>query len=160
MRKFVYKLMCLTMSGLALTVEAGDIQRLFPKTLYDSSHGYTQIVTAPASGRLVFIAGQSAIDAEGNLQRGFSMEKQIPMAINNLRLAIEAAGARPEHATKMLILMVNQEEKHLEQLGRELKGLFGEHLPAGALIPVPRLTLDGMRFEIDLTLVVPEREEK
>ena len=160
MRKFVCNLLCLTMSGIVMTVEAGDIKRLFPSTLYDSSYSaYSQVVVAP-NGRLVFVSGQGAIDAEGNLLPGNKMEDQIPVAIQNLKLAIEAAGARPEHATKMVIAMVDHDEKHLQQLAEELKGLFGEHLPAGMLIGVPRLALNGMRFEMDVTLVVPKDEEK
>ena len=160
MHKIVCNLLCLTLSALVMTAEAGDIKRLFPKTLYDSSYSaYSQVVVAP-KGHLVFVSGQGAYDAEGNLLPGNKMEDQIPVAIQNLKLAIEAAGARPEHATKMVIAMVDHNEKHLEQLAEELKELFGEHLPAGMLIGVPRLAFDGMRFEMDVTLVIPEEEEK
>ena len=159
MRKIMSNLLCLTLGSLAMTVEAGDIKRIFPKTLYDSSYSaYSQVVVAP-KGRLVFVSGQGAIDAEGKLLPGNKMEDQIPVAIQNLKLAIEAAGARPEHATKMVILMVDHDEKYLQQLAEEIIGLFGEHLPAGILIPVPRLALDGMRFEMDVTLVIPEEEK-
>jgi len=36
----------------------------------------------------------------------------------------------------------------VEVMSKELTALFGSHLPAQTLVPVPRLALDGMLFEV------------
>ncbi|WP_269318618.1 MULTISPECIES: hypothetical protein [unclassified Halomonas] len=42
----------------------------------------------------------------------------------------------------------------LEVMTRYVKETFGDALPAQTLVPVPRLALDGMLFEVDATAVL------
>lgn len=131
------------------------IVRLNPETIIDSRpYGFSQIVTAPANARTVYISGQFSGNQDGEVQ-GSTVADQARIAIDNLRLAIEAAGARPEHVVKIQLLIVDHDESKLEAVIPLVTGLFGLHQPASTLIPVPRLALDGMLFEIDATLVVP-----
>ena len=142
--------------ALTLTVRAETMQRINPETLIDSSAwGFTQVVVTPARGKTVYVSGQYGGDQQGNIV-GKTVEEQMSAAFNNLKAAIAASGASPEHAVKITILIVGHREKYLPQLARETQALFGETLPASTLIPVPRLALDDMLFEIDATLFVPE----
>lgn len=53
--------------------------------------------------------------------------------------------------------MVDHSEQRLGVLGEELERACGAQMkPACTLIPLPRLALDGMLFEIDAVLVLPE----
>jgi enamine deaminase RidA (YjgF/YER057c/UK114 family) len=38
----------------------------------------------------------------------------------------------------------------------ERNAMWGDRKPASTLIPVPKLALDGMLFEIDAVAVIPE----
>lgn len=130
------------------------INRINPPTLFDSSaFGFSQVVTAPAQSKLVFVSGQFGGDTTGTVISD-DTEQQIIQAFANLRAAIDAAGARPEDVLKIVVLIVDHTEDLLGALEREVRSLFGDHLPASTLIPVPRLALDTMKFEIDATLVV------
>ncbi|MGO4774984.1 RidA family protein, partial [Lysobacter sp. 2RAB21] len=51
---------------------------------------------------------------------------------------------------KLTVLVVDHSHERLHVFGEELAAAFGaDHRPACTLIPVPRLALDGMLFEIE-----------
>jgi len=119
-------------------------------------YGFSQIVLVPANGSTVFVSGQFSGNTQGKVM-GETVEEQMAVSFANLRIAIEEAGARPEHVVQIRVLIVNHQEAYLQPLERESRALFGGHLPASTLIPVPRLALDAMLFEIEATLFVPDR---
>lgn len=87
---------------------------------------------------------------------GATVEEQMSHCFENLRLIIEEAGASSAQIVQIRSLIVNHEEKFLEPLYNHVIALCGSHLPASTLIPVPRLALDDMLFEIEATLYMPE----
>jgi len=139
------------------SIDTSGIQRLNPAGLFDTSpYGFSQVVTVPSTGKTVFVSGQFSGEIEGNVV-GETVEEQMKLCFNNLRTAIYAAGAKPEHVVQIRVLIVDYREKYLIPLERQVQALFGDALPASTLIPVPRLALDDMLFEIEATLFVPER---
>src|SRR5437763_5609066 len=54
---------------------------------------YSHVVTAPPGGRIVFCAGAVALDANGNVVGKGDIVAQTRQVMENLRLALEAAGA-------------------------------------------------------------------
>lgn len=125
-----------------------------PRGLYDpSSHGYTHVVVAPTQGTTVYIAGQGGEDEKGNLADDFVT--QLKQAFTNLRTALVAAGARPENVVKISTFIVNHDESKLEQLIAEVFAMWGKQTPPHTLVPVPRLALDGMLFEVEAVAVIP-----
>ena len=125
-----------------------------PTGLYDPSpNGYTHVVIAPAQGTIVYIAGQGGEDEKGNLADDFIT--QLKQAFANLRVALAAADARPEYVVKINTFIVNHDESKLEQLTSEVLAMWGKSTPAQTLIPVPRLALSGMLFEVDAVAVIP-----
>jgi enamine deaminase RidA (YjgF/YER057c/UK114 family) len=140
-----------------------EIQRINPVGLYDPSpNGYTHVAMvakrtafgiAPPGATIIYIAGQGGEDENGNLVDDFAA--QLKQAFANLRIALTAAGASPEHVVKLTTLVVDHNESKLQQLGSELQAMWGERTPTQTLIPVPRLALDGMLFEVDAVAVIP-----
>ncbi|HEX7061514.1 MAG TPA: hypothetical protein VF200_06055 [Woeseiaceae bacterium] len=58
---------------------------------------------------------------------------------------------------KLTVLVVEHGEERLHIFGEELERAFGPGLePTCTLIPVPRLALDGMLFQIEAVAVLPE----
>jgi len=108
------------------------------------------VATSPA--RFIYVAGQGGEDASGALSPDFGA--QVDQALCNLRTALEAAGAGPLDVVRLVVLVVDHSEARLAMLGRALAAAWGdEPPPACTLIPVPRLALDGMLFEIEATAV-------
>jgi enamine deaminase RidA (YjgF/YER057c/UK114 family) len=121
-----------------------------PPGLFDPApYGFSHIVSA---GRIVFIAGQGGEDPEGRYADGF--EAQLTQAFANLATALRAADAEPRHVVKITTLLVNHDQGKLGPLSVAVRGLFGDHLPAQTLIPVPRLALDPMLFEVEAIAVL------
>lgn len=131
-----------------------EIQRINPVGLYDPSpNGYTHVAIAPPGATIIYVAGQGGEDEKGNLVGDFAA--QLTQAFANLRIALTAAGAHPEHVVKLTTLVVDHNESKLQQLTAVVQAMWGERAPTQTLIPVPRLALDGMLFEVDAVAVIP-----
>ena len=132
-----------------------ELRFINPTDLYDPApNGYTHVVIAPAHRTTVYIAGQGGEDKNGNLSDNFV--DQLKQAFANLQIALIAAGTEPKHVVKISTFIVDHDELKLEQLTSEILAIWGEKTPAQTLVPVPRLALDGMLFEVDAIAVVPE----
>jgi len=132
------------------------MQFINPADLYDPRpNGYSHVVsvdlTTPA--RLFYIAGQGGEDVDGVLAEDFAT--QVAQALANLRTALHAAGASLLHVAKVTALIVDHDEARLAIFSIALRAAWGDApAPACTLIPVPRLALDGMLFEIEATAIM------
>jgi enamine deaminase RidA (YjgF/YER057c/UK114 family) len=126
-----------------------------PDGLYDpSANGYSHVASIAAGARLVFIAGQGGETEDGKLEPDFRL--QVRQALRNLGIAVATAGARLTDIAKLTVLIVDHNEQRLHVFGEELARALGEGpKPACTLIPVPRLALDGMLFEVEAIAVLP-----
>jgi enamine deaminase RidA (YjgF/YER057c/UK114 family) len=135
-----------TASDLKLTI-------VNPQNLYDPTpNGYSTAVIVPREGRLAYISGQGGQDATGALSPDFAV--QVRQAYTNLRTALDALGARPNQVAKLTVFVVDHDMSKLEVLTSSVKAMFGETLPAQTLIPVPRLAIDPMLFEVEATVLL------
>jgi enamine deaminase RidA (YjgF/YER057c/UK114 family) len=126
-----------------------------PKGLYDPApNGYSHVASLAAGTRLAFIAGQGGETEDGALAPDFRL--QVRQALRNLGTAVAAAGARTSDIAKLTVLIVDHSEQRLHVFGEELTAALGAGpKPACTLIPVPRLALDGMLFEVEAIAVLP-----
>ena len=124
-----------------------------PQNLYDPTpNGYSTAVIVPREGRIAYISGQGGQDATGALSPDFAV--QVGQAYANLRTALDALGARPDQVAKLTVFVVDHDMSKLEVLTSSVKAMFGETLPAQTLIPVPRLAIDPMLFEVEATVLL------
>ncbi len=130
------------------------IQLFNPDGLYDPApNGYSHGAAVAAGARLVLLSGQGGEDAAGVLRAGFP--SQLRQALDNLLLALGAAGAGPQDVARLLVMIVDHSEEKLHLLGTEFDRIWGDRMkPACTLVPVPRLALDGMLVEIEATAAV------
>ena len=71
-----------------------------------------------------------------------------------LRTALEALGAKPDQVAKHTVFVVDHDMSKLEVLTRNVKEMFGATLPAQTLVPVPKLAIDPMLFEVEATVIL------
>lgn len=124
-----------------------------PAQLYDPRpNAYTHVVTANTPARIIHVAGQGGEDDTGRLAADFEM--QVKQAMTNLGAALAAADSTFSEVVKITVLIVDHDADRLAIFGRALGAAWGSHPPpACTLIPVARLALDGMLFEIDAMAV-------
>ena len=100
--------------------------------------GYSHAVVG--TGRVVFLAGQTALDASGRIVGDIVVE-QFEKAMSNLLLALDAAGGNPSDLASLTIYIVDMDDyrANAHAIGRVWKDLVGGTYPAMAGIGVTRL---------------------
>ncbi|MDB5537075.1 MAG: enamine deaminase RidA [Devosia sp.] len=124
-----------------------------PQALGDPSpNGYSTAVIVPPNARVAYVSGQGGHDSTGGLSPDFAV--QVEQAYANLRTALDGIGARPDQVAKLTVFVVDHDMAKLEVLTRNVKALFGEALPAQTLVPVPKLAIDAMLFEVEAIVIL------
>jgi enamine deaminase RidA (YjgF/YER057c/UK114 family) len=138
------------------TVAKADDPRLSivnPPNLFDPTpNGYSTAVIAPEGVRIAYISGQGGQDSTGNLSPDFAA--QVKQAYANLDAALEGIGAKPDQVAKLTIFVVDHDMSKLGLLTETVKAMFGETLPAQTLVPVPKLAIDPMLFEVEAIVML------
>ena len=114
---------------------------------------YTQVVAARGS-RMVFVAGQVADDADGNLVAPGDLTAQARRAFANVGIALAAAGARPTDVARITIYVVGHRPEFLDDISAARIAVFGDHKPADTLLGVETLAEPGYLIEVEAIAVV------
>ena len=111
--------------------------------------GFTQVVTGEG-GRLVFISGQIAFNANSELVGRGDLRAQLVQAFENLKIALAAAGATFENLVKYTTFIVNYSPEMLPAFGEVTRMyLPTENPPASTLLGVQGLAREGLLVEIE-----------
>ncbi|EKF17031.1 RidA family protein [Nitratireductor pacificus] len=124
-----------------------------PPHLHDPTpNGYSTAVVTPGTGRLAFISGQGGQDRTGALSPDFGA--QVRQAYDNLAAVIAALGASPDRVVKLTVYVVDHDMSKLGVLTKNVMRIFGGSLPAQTLVPVPKLAIDPMLFEVEAVVLL------
>lgn len=128
---------------------------LRPETLFDSSpYHFSQVITAPAGGTLVFLAGQAAMSPDGQ-PTGGSYAEQTAQALENVRLGLEAAGATLSDLVSIRIYVVDHRVELMDEIVPVMAEFFGDvPPPANTWIGVQALALPDLKVEIEAQAVI------
>jgi len=101
--------------------------------------GFAHAVVA-TGGRMVFLAGQTALDADGVIA-GDTIVEQFEQALANLLTALAAAGGQPADLASLTVYAVDLAgyRAHGREIGAVWRRLAGREYPAMAAIGVSRL---------------------
>ena len=118
--------------------------------------GYSNGVLAPAGGRLLFVAGQIAWNAQQNIVSA-EFARQFGQALENVLTVVRAAGGEPEHVVRLTVYVTDKLEyaAALREVGAEYRRLMAKHFPAMALVEVKGLLEPEAKVEIEATAVLP-----
>jgi enamine deaminase RidA (YjgF/YER057c/UK114 family) len=111
---------------------------------------------AVGTGKVVFLAGQTALDDTGRIV-GDGVVEQFEKALENLLAALSAAGGGPADVASLTIYIVDIEDyrAHSRAIGAVWKRLMGEGYPAMAAIGVARLWDSEALVEVQGYAVLP-----
>lgn len=122
-----------------------------PETMPKST-GYSQVARVEG-GKIVYVAGQVALDKSGNLVGKGDFRAQAQQVFTNLKAAIEAAGGDFNDVIKLNYYCVDI--SHLAEV-REVRDKFIslKNPPASTAVEVPKLFRPDFLIEVEAVAVV------
>jgi enamine deaminase RidA (YjgF/YER057c/UK114 family) len=118
--------------------------------------GFSHVALA-APGRLVFLAGETAHQADGTLA-GANLAEQFAAAAANVATGLAAAGATPADLVSLQIFTTDVDgyRQQSKAIGAAYRAVFGPHYPPMALFGVTRLFDPDALVELVATAVIPD----
>ena len=127
-------------------------ERINPPGLSKPAPGtYTHIVRA---GKFLFIAGQTATNAEGKVV-GSSMKEQVEQVFANLLTALKSQGADFSHVTKTTTYVTSISEFRAPDVAAIRARFVGANPPANTLVQIQQLADPAYKIEVEATAVLP-----
>jgi 2-iminobutanoate/2-iminopropanoate deaminase len=117
---------------------------------------YSQVVEVNGPHRLVFVAGQTGVDAGGKSAQGF--RAQAMQAFENIKTALASVGGSMDNVVRLTTYMTDLEQN--ADAYREVRTSFFTNksaLPASTLLQVSRLANPAYLIEVEATAILPSR---
>ncbi len=113
---------------------------------------FSQATTIEAKGRLVFISGMTARQADGTMAGVGDIEAQTRQVCENLKAAVEAAGGTMDDICRVDVFIRNME--HFPQIHKVRREYFAAPAPASTMVEVNKMTSPEALIEINAIAVV------
>jgi len=127
-----------------------DIAIFSPASLSKPLGQYSQIARVRAS-EFLFIAGQVAVDASGNIVGADDFDAQCVQVFANIAAALASASAGWSNVVQFTTYLVHAEDvaKFMAYRGREFPGMFANAAyPPNTLLIVDRLVHEPFLIEV------------
>src|SRR6185503_2743947 len=83
----------------------GEVNYINPDDL-PKNPAFTNVVTVTGPVKTIYIGGQDAVDSSGAIVGKGDLKAQTEQILKNIRAALSAAGAQPEHVIKWTIYVL------------------------------------------------------
>jgi reactive intermediate/imine deaminase len=140
----VFALLCAANAG------AQNIERINPEGMTQPT-AYSHLVKVD---NLLFIAGQVAVDGDGNIVGEGDMSAQVRQVYKNLQTVLASAGADFSNVVKINIFTTDV-DSFRESIAVHRK-YFGEQPPTSTLVQIDRLARPVFLVEIEAIAIAPE----
>ncbi len=106
---------------------------------------------ATRGGRILWLAGQNGMDADGRIVAPGDLVAQTDLALANILAVVDAAGGRPEDVVKLHFYVADLDayRNHRRALGAVWRKHFGKHYPAMMLLGVTGFFEPDAVIEVD-----------
>lgn len=136
-----------------LAFAQNHIKRTNPSTL-SKPNGYTHVVEVSGPVRTIYVAGQVAVDKDGNVAGGKDMKAQAEQVFKNLEAALATAGAKFSDVVKLNTYATDLAQA---QAIRDVRArYFGNATPASTLVQVVALARPEFMLEIEVVAAIRE----
>lgn len=125
--------------------------RISSGTPWEPVFGYSRALRV---GNVVHVSGTTATGPDGRIVGEGDMYAQTVQTLENIRRALERAGARVEDVVRTRVYVTDI--SRYDEVARAHGAVFGEIRPASALIGVAALVDPAMLVEIEVDAVIPE----
>jgi enamine deaminase RidA (YjgF/YER057c/UK114 family) len=126
-----------------------SITRINPPEL-GTPPGYSQVVEVSAN-RIIFIAGQTALDQDGNLIGKNDFAVQAEQVFRNLGFALQASGCTAANLVKLTVFLTDMDNlgSYREARNRFFASVTPPAAPAVTLVEVSKLYGADFMIEIE-----------
>jgi enamine deaminase RidA (YjgF/YER057c/UK114 family) len=115
---------------------------------------YSQVVEVNGPHRLIFVAGQTGVDASGKAAKEF--RAQAVQAFENIKTALASVGGSMDNVVRLVTYLTDIEQN--AEAYREVRASFFANkgaLPASTLLQITRLADPSYLIEVDATAILP-----
>lgn len=84
---------------------SGKVSYLSPEGLHQNP-AFSQVVVVSGKTKTVYVGGQNAVDASGNIVGRGDIAAQTEQVFKNLKIALAAAKAKLDHVVKWTVYVV------------------------------------------------------
>ena len=126
-----------------------SIVRINPPEL-GTPPGYSQVVDVSAD-RIIFIAGQTAVDSDGNVVGKRDFATQAAQVFRNLGVALQASGCTAANLVKLTVFLTDMDNlaPYREARNRYFASVTPPAAPAVTLVEVSKLYGADFLIEIE-----------
>jgi enamine deaminase RidA (YjgF/YER057c/UK114 family) len=120
---------------------------------WQNQYAFSQAIEVSGASRVLYCAGQTSVDQQGNPLHVGDMPKQVERAFQNLETLLENAGFTLADVTR-LNYYTTDVDKFFESHGfiKDRLSRAGSQ-PSGTLLGIARLAFPGLMIEIEATAV-------
>jgi len=135
--------------------DAASVRIFNPETMAKPTAGDSQVAEI-SDGRMVFIAGQVALDRSGNLVGKDDFRAQVGQVFENLKAAVEAAGGTFDNVVKLNYYCAENVDPAQISILREIRDKYVNttNPPTSTFVVVKRLVRPEWLIEVDAVAVV------
>jgi enamine deaminase RidA (YjgF/YER057c/UK114 family) len=114
--------------------------------------GSYSLINIAQPGRMVFVAGQTASDHQGNVVGVADVRAQTHYILEKIKRAVEAAGGTLNDVVAMNVFTTDvRYHRDINEVRREV---LGENFPTSTMVQVVALARPELLLEINATAVV------
>lgn len=121
-----------------------------PEGIWDPRGRFAQVVKI---GNQIYVAGQTSVDANGNVVGKDDIEAQVRRVFKNIQKCLEAAGAAFDHVVKLNVYSTDL-NAHLESISKVRSEYFPKEPVASTTVQVGRLVHADWLVEIEAIAVL------
>ena len=133
---------------------------LIRSTRLSDAAEYAYAATAPATSRLVFLAGACPLNEDGSTAAVGDYAGQAAKVIENLQIALADSGAALNDVVMTRVLVASARQEDLVTAWQVVRDAFGDHDVPSTLMGVTVLGYADQLVEVEAIAAVVDPEEE